>query len=93
MNPSERAIYSTGVVEGILSAPYLGAPLERASALNWCLYGMTGERIADILTKYLEAHPEERRYEMPTVALRALSRTCKLSGTAPPKPADGEAKP
>jgi len=76
LSQSERLAYATGVVEGILSAPYLGAPIERASQLNGCLYGMTGAHIAGILTEYLEGHFAERQYDMSTVTLRALNALC-----------------
>src|SRR5262249_32233577 len=73
---SERIDYAVGVVEGILAAPYLGASVERASRLDGCLSGKDGAGIVAILSQYLAEHAEERRYEMPTVTLRALAALC-----------------
>jgi hypothetical protein len=74
--PSERLSYATGIVEGILTAPYLGAPIERTSQLNGCLYGKNDVQLAGVLSDYLRQHSEERRYEMPSVTLRAFAALC-----------------
>ena len=76
LSNSERSDYAIGVVEGMLAAPYLGASVERASRLNGCLSGKDGAEIAAILDRYLTEHAEERRYDMPTVTLRALAALC-----------------
>jgi hypothetical protein len=76
LSQSERLSYATGVVEGILTAPYLGAPIGRASWLNGCLDGKDGAQLVEILSAYLRKHSEERRYEMPTVTLRAFTALC-----------------
>lgn len=76
--PSERLFYATGVLEGVLSAPYLGSPLGRPAQLDRCLYGVSNARVADILADYLGKHSEEQRFEMPTVTLRALAALCGM---------------
>lgn len=76
LSPSERLFYETGVVEGVLSAPYLGSPLPRAARLDRCLHGMSNAQVTDMLTEYLHRHADERQYEMPTVTLRALAVLC-----------------
>ena len=76
LSPSERLLYETGVVEGVLSAPYLGSPLPRAARLDRCLHGMSNAEVTDMLTAYLDKHADERQYEMPTVTLRALDARC-----------------
>jgi len=80
LSQSERRDYAIGVVEGMLASPYLGASIERASRLNECLSGKDGAEIVAILSGYLGEHAEERRYDMPTVTLRALAALC---GTEP----------
>jgi len=76
LSPSERLFYETGVVEGVLSAPYLGSPLPRAARLDGCLRGMSNAEVTDMMTAYLGKHADERQYEMPTVTLRALAARC-----------------
>ena len=76
LSPQERLFYATGVLEGVLSAPYLGSPLDRPAKLDRCLSGVSNARVADILTDYLDKHSAERRFEMPTVTLRALATLC-----------------
>lgn len=76
LSPSERLFYETGVVEGVLSAPYLGSPLARAARLDQCLHGMSNAEITGMLTAYLDQHADERQYDMPTVTLRALAARC-----------------
>ena len=72
----ERLSYATGIVEGILTAPYLGAPVERASQLNGCLDGKDDVQLAGFLSEYLQHPSAERRYDMPSVTLRALAALC-----------------
>lgn len=79
LSPSERLFYATGVVEGVLSAPYLGSPLQRVAQLDRCLHGMSNAQVADILTEYLDRHSAERRFEMPTVTLWALAAVCNTN--------------
>jgi hypothetical protein len=76
LSPPERLYYTTGVLEGVLSAPYLGSPLERPARLDRCLSDMSNAHVADVLTAYLGKHAEERPFEMPSVTLRALAILC-----------------
>jgi hypothetical protein len=43
------------------------------------LHGMSNAQVADILTEYLDRHSAERRFEMPTVTLRALAAVCNTN--------------
>ena len=76
LSPPERLYYTTGVLEGVLSAPYLGSPLERPARLDRCLNDKSNADVADILTDYLGKHAEEQRFEMPSITLRALAVLC-----------------
>ena len=64
------------------TAPYLGAPPARAAQLNACLGSKNDAELAGLLSDYLRHHAEERRYEMPSVTLRALTALCNAE--APP---------
>ena len=80
-SPAGRESYATGILDDLLTAPYLGAPLARAAQLNACLGSKSDAELAGLLSDYLRQHAEERRYEMPSVTLRALTALC---GAEPP---------
>lgn len=64
MSDSEKRAFSMGTINGMLLAPFLGAPKERMSRIESCVEGMTGLQVAAILEKYLRDNPS-RWHETP----------------------------
>ena len=53
MTDTERRAYATGGINGMLVAPFFGAPEENVNWLKTCSGKMSDEQIAAILTKYI----------------------------------------
>jgi hypothetical protein len=72
LSERERRVYAAGILDGMLLAPFFGAPagdlskIERGEVVpttrsEWlakCVVGMNDEQVAAIITKYLNDHPE-----------------------------------
>ena len=57
MSPSNRRIYSMGAINGILCAPFFGAPVEKMNWFESYIENMTDVQVAAILSKFLEDNP------------------------------------
>jgi len=57
MTQSQRRAYAMGTIDGILLAPFFGAPKEKMEWIESYLENMTDKQVATILSKYLEDNP------------------------------------
>src|ERR1043166_1085743 len=53
MSDTEKRAYATGAVNGMLVAPFFGAPEERLRWFKTCTAKLSDEQLAEILTRYI----------------------------------------
>src|SRR6185369_16190119 len=53
MSDTEKRAYATGAVNGMLVAPFFGAPEERLGWFKTCTAKLSDEQLAAILTRYI----------------------------------------
>src|ERR1043166_9832860 len=53
MSDTEKRAYVTGAINGMLVAPFFGAPDERLTWLKTCTAKMSDEQAASVLSNYL----------------------------------------
>src|ERR1043166_41675 len=59
MSDTEKRAYATGEINGMLVAPFFGAPEENLSWLKTCTGKMSDEDLAGILTRYIHDQPNQ----------------------------------
>lgn len=57
MNESEKKSYAMGAINGMLMAPFFGAPRDQMKWFESYAENMTDDQVAAILTKYLRDNP------------------------------------
>ena len=73
----QKRDYAMGLLDGILTAPILGADKRGMKWLENCVVDMSGNQLSAILEKELRDNPEEWHYNSNgTVLWRALKRDC-----------------
>ena len=79
MSDTEKRAYVTGQINGMLVAPFFGAPEENLTWLKNCSGKMSDEQLASILTHYAreQANPQQNLNVATFTALREACR--KLS--------------
>lgn len=79
MRPAEKAAYASGIIDGLLCAPLHGAPRKEMEWLEVFTKGKTNIQVAAILTKYLDAHPEDWDQPLNLLAHEAFRSAAKNS--------------
>src|SRR5215467_10012784 len=59
MSDTEKRAYATGEINGMLVAPFFGAPEENLNWLKTCTGKMSDEQLASILTRYIRDQPNQ----------------------------------
>jgi hypothetical protein len=77
MTDTERRAYATGGINGMLVAPFFGAPEENMSWLKTCSAKMSDEQIAGILTRYIREQPNQIDTNLNVITFTALREACK----------------
>jgi hypothetical protein len=77
MSETEKRAYATGAINGMLVAPFFGAPEENVSWLKTCSAKMSDEQIAGILTRYLREHPNQMDTNLNVITFNAMRDACK----------------
>jgi hypothetical protein len=77
MTDTERRAYATGAINGMLVAPFFGAPEENLSWLKTCTAKMSDEQIAAILTKYIRDQPNQMETNLNVVTFNAMRDACR----------------
>jgi hypothetical protein len=76
MSDTERRAYVTGQVNGMLVAPFFGAPEDNLTWLKTCSGKMSDEQLASLLTRYISDHPNQEQ-NLNVVTFTALREACR----------------
>ncbi len=76
MSDTEKRAYITGQINGMLVAPFFGAPEENLAWLKTCSGKMSDEQLASILTRYVRDQPNQQQ-NLNVATFNALRQTCK----------------
>ncbi len=76
MSDSEKRAYATGAVNGMLVAPFFGAPEERIAWFKTCTAKMSDEQTAAILTRYISSNSDQLGMSLNVVTFNALKDAC-----------------
>jgi hypothetical protein len=77
MNETERRAYVTGQINGMLVAPFFGAPEENLSWLKTCSSKMSDEEVAGIVSRYVRDHANQMNFSLNVVTFNALRQSCR----------------
>ena len=77
MSDTEKRAYATGGINGMLVAPFFGAPSENVNWLKTCTGKMSDEQIANILTRFIRDQPEQLEQNLNVVTFNAMHEACK----------------
>ena len=77
MSDTEKRAYVTGQINGMLVAPFFGAPEENLSWLKSCSSKMSDEDLAATLSRYLRDQPGQMQVNLNVVTFNALREACK----------------
>lgn len=77
MTDTERRAYATGAINGMLVAPFFGAPSDNLNWLKTCTGKMSDEQLAAILTSYINAQPSNLDANLNVVTFSAFQQTCR----------------
>jgi hypothetical protein len=77
MTDTERRAYATGGINGMLVAPFFGAPEENVNWLKTCSAKMSDEEIASTLTRYIRDQPNQMQTNLNVVTFNAMRAACR----------------
>ena len=77
MSDTERRAYATGEINGMLVAPFFGAPEENLNWLKTCTSKMSDEELAEILTRYIREQPKQMDANLNVVTFNAIREACR----------------
>jgi hypothetical protein len=77
MTDTEKRAYATGAINGMLVAPFFGAPEDNLTWLKTCSGKMSDEQIASILTRYIREQPNQMELNLNVVTFTALREACR----------------
>ena len=76
MSDTEKRAYATGAINGMLVAPFFGAPEERLTWLKTCTGKMSDEQTASILSNYINNDSSQLNMSLNVVTFYALKDAC-----------------
>ena len=77
MSDTEKRAYITGEINGMLVAPFFGAPEENLSWLKSCGARKSDEELAGILARFIREQPTQMQANLNVVTFNALREACK----------------
>ena len=77
MSDTEKRAYVTGEINGMLVAPFFGAPEENLNWLKTCSGKMSDEQLASILSRYIRDQPNQMQQHLNVVTFNALREACR----------------
>lgn len=77
MSDTEKRAYVTGQINGMLVAPFFGAPEENLNWLRTCSGKMSDEQLASILSRYIRDQPNQPQQNLNVVTFNALRDACR----------------
>jgi hypothetical protein len=76
MSDTEKRAYVTGQMNGMLVAPFFGAPEENLGWLKTCSGKMSDEQLASILTRYIRDQSNAQA-NLNVITFTALREACR----------------
>ena len=76
MTDNERRAYATGAINGMLVAPFFGAPEDNMNWLKTCTAKLSDEQIAAIITRYISEQESQLNYNLNILTFNALRNAC-----------------
>ena len=76
MSDTEKRAYATGAINGMLVAPYFGAPEDRMTWIKTCTGKMSDEQTASNLTNYINNDSSQLNMSLNVVTFNALKDAC-----------------
>ena len=80
MSDTEKRAYVTGEINGMLVAPFFGAPEENLHWLKTCSGKMSDEELASVLSRYIRDQPNQLQQNLNVVTFNALREACRMRG-------------
>ena len=77
MTENERRAYATGAINGMLVAPFFGAPQENLDWIKNCTGKMSDEQLAAVLTSHIRSRPEQQQSNLNVLTFNALQQSCR----------------
>jgi hypothetical protein len=77
MSDTEQRAYTTGEINGMLVAPFFGAPEENLNWLKTCTGKMSDEQVASIVGKFIREQPDQLQANLNVVTFNALREACR----------------
>ncbi|HJU93521.1 MAG TPA: hypothetical protein VJ656_11355 [Pyrinomonadaceae bacterium] len=77
MTETERRAHVTGAINGMLVAPFFGAPSENLNWLKTCTGKLSDEQLAVVLANYIKDQPSNLHLQLNVVTFSALRETCR----------------
>ena len=75
LDAHERAMYMRGFVNGMSVAPLLGAPY--GTWFDKCLTGRNDQQLAEIIRRFIDAHPERWHEGLNGLSYAGVTDSCK----------------
>src|ERR1044072_6039494 len=72
MSDTEKRAYVTGEINGMLVAPFFGAPEENLAWLKTCSAKISDEDLAALLTRFIRDQPGQMQTNLNVVTFNAL---------------------
>ena len=76
MSDTEKRAYVTGQINGMLVAPFFGAPEENLTWLKTCSSKMSDEQLASILSRHIRDLPSSQA-NLNVVTFNAFREACR----------------
>lgn len=77
MSDTEKRAYVTGEINGMLVAPFFGAPEENLNWVKTCTGKMSDEQLASILTTFIREQPAQMQTNLNVVTFNAVRDACR----------------
>ena len=77
MSDTEKRAYVTGQINGMLVAPFFGAPEENVNWLKSCSSKMSDEDLAAVLSRFIRDQPGQMQTNLNVVTFNALREACR----------------
>lgn len=76
MTDTEKRAYVTGSINGMLVAPFFGAPEENLNWLRTCTTKMSDEQLAEIVTRFVRDQPNQQA-NLNVLTFGAIREACQ----------------
>lgn len=77
MTDTEKRAYATGGINGMLVAPFFGAPEENLNWLKTCTAKMSDEQLAAMLTLFIRDQPKHLDTNLNVLTFNAMREACR----------------